>query len=290
MKRNFFAYPTDVSLLTSIAPRLLRESPVCVDKDLSEITAMVQNEPKWFASLDGSLPSRVLDYMYLGNLGHANNPDLLRALGITQILSVGETAMWRDGELEAWGADNVLVIQGVQDNGIDPLTDEFEKCLDFIGKPRTSERHGHLGPLQVGVSRSATICIAEQISTAYWPRFRPDVTDQDKGKGTILDLCDSGDLKNIVEYKAWARSQEMSPVFPRREEVEITLRAALDDIIMGELNTYRRVTAQEDTAMETPTQSTSSSPDALSRDDPWVQQQWGRLPEFRPALLVLGWT
>lgn len=59
MKRNFFAYPTDVSLLTSIAPRLLHESPVCVNKDLSEITAMVQNEPKWFASLDGSLPSRI---------------------------------------------------------------------------------------------------------------------------------------------------------------------------------------------------------------------------------------
>jgi dual specificity MAP kinase phosphatase len=133
MKRNFFAYPTDVSLLSCIAPRLLRESPVCADKGLSEITAMVQNEPRWFASLDGSLPSRILHYMYLGNLGHANNPDLLKALGITQILSVGETAMWRDGELDEWGRDNVMVIQGVQDNGIDPLTDEFEKCLEFIG-------------------------------------------------------------------------------------------------------------------------------------------------------------
>ncbi|KAI0537042.1 hypothetical protein GGR58DRAFT_363742 [Xylaria digitata] len=160
MKRNFFAYPTDVSLLTSLAPRLLRESPVCIDKDLSEITAMVQNEPKWFASLDGSLPSRVLDYMYLGNLGHANNPDLLKALSITQILSVGETAMWREGELEEWGADNVLVIQGVQDNGIDPLTDEFERCLEFINRGR---RNGTatLVHCRVGVSRSATICIAE---------------------------------------------------------------------------------------------------------------------------------
>ncbi|KAK5635019.1 hypothetical protein RRF57_010731 [Xylaria bambusicola] len=141
MKRNFFAYPTDVSLLSSLAPRLLRESPVCADKELSEITAMVQNEPKWFASLDGSLPSRILDYMYLGNLGHANNPDLLKALGITQILSVGETAMWRDGELEEWGADNVLVIQGIQDNGIDPLADEFEKCLDFIGKLKKKKKN-----------------------------------------------------------------------------------------------------------------------------------------------------
>ncbi|KAI1122203.1 hypothetical protein F5Y10DRAFT_271337 [Nemania abortiva] len=160
MKRNFFAYPTDVALLTSIAPRLLRESPVCVDKDLSEITAMVQNEPKWFASLDGSLPSRVLDYMYLGNLGHANNPDLLKALGITQILSVGETAMWREGELEEWGPDNVLVIQGVQDNGIDPLTNEFEKCLEFIDRGRRKGT-ATLVHCRVGVSRSATICIAE---------------------------------------------------------------------------------------------------------------------------------
>ncbi|KAI0403006.1 hypothetical protein F4802DRAFT_599517 [Xylaria palmicola] len=159
-KRNFFAYPTDVSLLSTIAPRLLSESPLCVGKDLSEITAMVQDEPKWFASLDGSLPSRVLDYMYLGNLGHANNPDLLKALGINQILSVGETAMWRYGELEAWGEDNILVIQGVQDNGIDPLTDEFERCLDFIDRGR---RNGTatLVHCRVGVSRSATICIAE---------------------------------------------------------------------------------------------------------------------------------
>ncbi|KAI1815032.1 hypothetical protein GGS20DRAFT_362562 [Poronia punctata] len=160
MKRNFFAYPSDVSLLASIAPRLLRESPLCVDKDLSEITAMVQAKPKWFASLDGSLPSRVLDYMYLGNLGHANNPDLLRALGITQILSVGETAMWRDGELDKWGRDNVLVIQGVQDNGIDPLTDEFEKCLEFIDRGRKNGT-ATLVHCRVGVSRSATICIAE---------------------------------------------------------------------------------------------------------------------------------
>ncbi|KAI0121453.1 hypothetical protein F4776DRAFT_655595 [Hypoxylon sp. NC0597] len=181
MKRNFFAYPTDVSLLTSIAPRLLHESPVCADKSLLEITNMVKHEPKWLASLDGSFPSRILDYMYLGNLGHANNPDLLKAMGISQILSVGETAMWRDGELEEWGEDNVLVVEKVQDNGIDPLTKEFEKCLDFIG---TFDRYIHF-PLsilflfsgridrgrrngtatlvhcRVGVSRSATICIAE---------------------------------------------------------------------------------------------------------------------------------
>ncbi len=142
MHRNFFAYPTDVALLMAIAPRLLSESPVCADRSLSDITAVIKDEPRWLAGLDGSFPSRVLDYMYLGNLGHANNPDLLRALGIGQILSVGETAMWRDGELESWGEDNVCVIQRVQDNGIDPLTEEFERCLDFIGEFVRSCRDG----------------------------------------------------------------------------------------------------------------------------------------------------
>jgi dual specificity MAP kinase phosphatase len=133
-QRNFFAYTSDVALLSAIAPRLLLESPVCAGKSPADISALVKSEPKWFAGLDGSFPSRITDYMYLGNLTHANNPSLLKAIGITQILSVGETAMWRDGELEEWGTDNVCLVQGVQDNGIDPLTDEFERCLEFIGQ------------------------------------------------------------------------------------------------------------------------------------------------------------
>ena len=132
-KRNFFAYPTDVALLRSIAPRLLRESPLYSSMSLSDITSLVNDEPQWMASLDGSLPSRILHYMYLGNLGHANNPGLLKAMGIGQILSVGEATMWRDGELEDWGEGNLCIIQGVQDNGIDPLTEDFGRCLDFIG-------------------------------------------------------------------------------------------------------------------------------------------------------------
>jgi dual specificity MAP kinase phosphatase len=175
-KRNFFAYPTDVALLTSIATRLLQESPVCANMALSKITEAIRNEPKWLASLDGSLPSRVLDYMYLGNLGHANNPDLLKAMGIGQILSVGETAMWRDGELEEWGHDNVKMVQAVQDNGIDPLTEEFigmcpplSNALHAVLAIRTNDisecgrRNGTatLVHCRVGVSRSATICIAE---------------------------------------------------------------------------------------------------------------------------------
>jgi dual specificity MAP kinase phosphatase len=140
-RRNCFAYPSDVALLSAITPQLLQASPAAPAVAASSTAGLVElarggatEEPRWFAAgFDGSFPSRVLEYMYLGNLGHANNPDLLRALGIGQILSVGETAMWRDGELAEWGAENVCIVQGVQDNGIDPLTDEFERCLAFIG-------------------------------------------------------------------------------------------------------------------------------------------------------------
>jgi dual specificity MAP kinase phosphatase len=133
-RRNFFAYPSDVALLNAIAPSLLAGSPAVPNPSTQDIVKRIQDEPAWLSLMDGSLPSRVLDYMYLGNLGHANNPELLRSLGIGQILSVGETATWRDGEAEKWGEDKVCIVQSVQDNGVDPLTGEFERCLAFIGE------------------------------------------------------------------------------------------------------------------------------------------------------------
>jgi dual specificity MAP kinase phosphatase len=181
-KRNFFAYPSDVALLTSIAPRLLSESPMHGEKSLSDITELVKEDPEWIKHMDGSLPSRITDYMYLGNLNHANNPDLLRQMGIKQLLSVGETATWKCGELERWGEENVMVVERVQDNGVDPLTDEFERCLAFIGThpnfppmavlalietldQGNAKRTATLVHCRVGVSRSATICIAEVMRT-----------------------------------------------------------------------------------------------------------------------------
>jgi dual specificity MAP kinase phosphatase len=193
--RNFFAYPSDVALLTSIAPRLLSESPVHADKSLPDILLLSKDEPRWIKNMDGSLPSRVTDYMYLGNLGHANNQGLLKEMGIRQILSVGETATWEEGELENWGPENIMVVQRVQDNGVDPLTEEFERCLAFIGRSififphllfmpssRRACNANHiidrgrknkiatLVHCRVGVSRSATICIAE-VMRSLWLSF-----------------------------------------------------------------------------------------------------------------------
>ncbi len=128
-KRNFFAYPSDVSLLASLQPLLLRSSGCSTNKHLRAAL----DRPSWLSRMDGSLPSRVLPYMYLGNIGHANNPDLLKAMGITQVLSVGEPVKWPKGQREKWGVKNMLFIDRVQDNGVDPLMDEFERCLEFIG-------------------------------------------------------------------------------------------------------------------------------------------------------------
>jgi dual specificity MAP kinase phosphatase len=176
--RNFFAYHTDVALLTQIQPRILQESPRWQTDVLSI------RQPDWMAHLDGSLPSRILPYMYLGNLGHANNPELLRELGITRVLSVGETLTWPENKMRElnWPSEHLMAVDRVQDNGVDPLWDEFERCLKFIGKRGGFMKQHVTGTHQateagkleggatlvhcrVGVSRSATICIAEVMNS-----------------------------------------------------------------------------------------------------------------------------
>lgn len=135
-KRNFFAYPSDVALLTSIQPRILQESPL----SQGHIPSSLPEEPVWLKHIDGSLPSRILSYMYLGNLGHANNPELLVEMGIKRVLSVGEEVNWPAEKKERWGKENLLFVDRVQDNGVDPLTDEFDRCLEFIGESALRKR------------------------------------------------------------------------------------------------------------------------------------------------------
>lgn len=130
-QRNFFAYGSDVALLRAIQPRLLQASP----KHSGDIQQLCPPSPDWLDKMDGSLPSRILPYMYLGNLGHANNPGLLKELGIGQVLSVGEPVLWERDMVKSWPQENIMYVDKVQDNGVDPLTDEFGRCLEFIGKP-----------------------------------------------------------------------------------------------------------------------------------------------------------
>jgi dual specificity MAP kinase phosphatase len=72
--------------------------------------------------------------MYLGNLGHADNPELLRELGIGQVLSVGEPVNWDQQTIDQWPKENLMYVDKVQDNGVDPLTEDFGRCLEFIGE------------------------------------------------------------------------------------------------------------------------------------------------------------
>lgn len=128
--RNFFAYGSDVALLRAIQPRLMQSSP----KYAGDIKSLCPPAPDWFDKMDGSLPSRILPYMYLGNLGHANNPSLLQELGIGQILSVGEPVAWEKRFVDSWPTERLLFVDKVQDNGVDPLMDDFGRCLEFLGE------------------------------------------------------------------------------------------------------------------------------------------------------------
>ena len=147
-QRNFFAYPSDAALLASLQPSLLSNSSSILMNRLTE-----NEEPAWMSRMDGSLPSRILPYMYLGNLGHANNPDLLKAMGIKRILSVGEPANWMKAQVDSWGTKNLLFVDRVQDNGVDPLTKEFERCLEFIGKSYYSLLLVFINELTIGRQR-----------------------------------------------------------------------------------------------------------------------------------------
>ena len=132
-KRNFFAYPSDIALLQSLEATLMTARRRRFGQNTR---SLVPQPPPWLSRMDGSLPSRILPYLYLGNLNHANNPDLLKALQIGQVLSIGEPVNWTPGtDTNGWqDADDIMFVDRIQDNGVDPLSGEIDRCLDFIGK------------------------------------------------------------------------------------------------------------------------------------------------------------
>lgn len=87
-------------------PRRLRLGYVANDSDSSSSDSedefnnaalMAQTESRWVEEIEGSLPSRILPYLYLGSLRHANNTTVLSKLGISKVVSVGETVDWIQG-------------------------------------------------------------------------------------------------------------------------------------------------------------------------------------------------
>ncbi|GAA5866831.1 hypothetical protein JCM3774_001815 [Rhodotorula dairenensis] len=143
----------------------------------------------WFfgPTFEGHFPSRILPHLYLGNVNHASNALMLKAIGITHVVSMGESALhppkgpsglslltspFRSSspssaagpsnslwEAERTGEIQVLDMQNVADDGIDSIRPCIDEALEFI---RTAREQGGkvLVHCKVGVSRSASIVIA----------------------------------------------------------------------------------------------------------------------------------
>lgn len=139
----------------------------------------------WFYSdrFDGHFPSRILPFLYLGNINHASNALMLKELGITHVVSIGESALippkspspappagvpasakarlptnslWLEASL---GHIQVLDLPGIADDGIDSIRPFMEISERFIEQARVSGGKV-LVHCRVGVSRSATLVTA----------------------------------------------------------------------------------------------------------------------------------
>lgn len=102
----------------------------CVQKtQLSPTPEELQEHPWMFSPrFEGSFPSRILPFLYLGNLNHATNAEMLKALHITHVVSVGENA-----GLQTKGFE-LLLLDNLYDDGIDTIRERLDTVIQFIGK------------------------------------------------------------------------------------------------------------------------------------------------------------
>lgn len=201
--RPFYIFNTDVQILSKLEGILRKYSPVNktgewdvvdymspVDINKMLLSGIVNREPDWCKEVDGSLPSKILPYLYLGSLKHANCLPLLGKLGIKKVISVGENLDWltsskferendvnldvlSNGDIELYNisskdstkvtVDQVMKINNLQDDGIDLSQLALPFVLKFI-EDEYQKSNGQTKILvhcRVGVSRSATVVIAE---------------------------------------------------------------------------------------------------------------------------------
>lgn len=180
-------------------PRKLRLGYIHNDSDSDSSASDSENDNPyaevpsgWVEDVEGLLPSKILPYLYLGSLRHANNLALLLELGIATVISVGEQLDWLSGfqfrkhfqvaaELLHGGAierfqikpralnptwclvTQVLKVNNLQDDGIDELSDKLPAMLEVIDQEyvKSGGNSKILVHCRVGVSRSATVVIAE---------------------------------------------------------------------------------------------------------------------------------
>ncbi|CEG78200.1 hypothetical protein RMATCC62417_12840 [Rhizopus microsporus] len=126
----------------------------CVQKtQLSPTPEELQEHPWMFSPrFEGSFPSRILPFLYLGNLNHATNAEMLKALHITHVVSVGENA-----GLQTKGFE-LLLLDNLYDDGIDAIRERLDTVMQFIDDAR-QKGTCCLIHCRVGVSRSAAVTI-----------------------------------------------------------------------------------------------------------------------------------
>lgn len=162
--------------------------------DINETSSFLNRS--WVEEVEGSFPSRILPYLYLGSLKHANSLSLLSKLGVKKVISVGEELDWLNGykfqhnndiivdevdngNIELFtitpkntsynkfnskcSVESVVKINNLQDDGIDELTRALPQILEQIDYEyrKTGGNTKILVHCRVGVSRSATVVIAE---------------------------------------------------------------------------------------------------------------------------------
>ncbi|WFD34758.1 hypothetical protein MCUN1_001602 [Malassezia cuniculi] len=157
--RSFFVYPSDLLLLQAIETHISLQLP---PEERSRGNA--SGPAAWLAAphFDGSFPSRIFPFLYLGSLTHAINAPMLERLGITHVVSVGESALSCSAQLAeacAAGRMSVLELKNVMDDGIDSLRSVMCECVEYIEAARVAGGCV-LVHCRVGVSRSSTIALA----------------------------------------------------------------------------------------------------------------------------------
>lgn len=179
LERPFFLFPVDLQmlghlqiLLRELSPKRFSErnnEPLLIESEMfSKIFFTKLPSDSFFIRLKGPLPSRILPHLYLGSLEHAQSLDLLRTLGIKNIVSVGENVSWvsniklPSSKINIVTSDQfrVCFINNLNDNGTDPILSHLDDILNFIDDCYVKNEKV-LVHCMVGVSRSATVCIAE---------------------------------------------------------------------------------------------------------------------------------
>ncbi|KAI8058236.1 protein-tyrosine phosphatase-like protein [Syncephalis plumigaleata] len=102
---------------------------------------------------EGTFPSRILPHLLLGDIATANNVGLLKALGVTHVLSIGIRPNHTDSSMVFKFVDNI------EDDGYGDLLNNFHECNTFIDEANACNGRVFVH-CQVGTSRSATITIA----------------------------------------------------------------------------------------------------------------------------------